>query len=163
MEKGDLNCMETGVNAFLVRYGRPIFYRWGVHLRRQARLERVRISTGPRPSGITWTKYKGTIGLSWKTNKNVAVNLASHRYSQLTQRRFDRLADADKLHLTFEEFQTASRHGYVIVAPIRDEAGKYRGCVTLDGPRGEFTRAMKTRPFPILGDAAETIWRFARG
>ena len=129
---------------------------WRVKRRRfmpwQTRLVRVgtyRLGGGVQLRDFTPEKGKGVVGLCWKANTEVAVDVEALA-SELPDRESFRLAgirDPDHvMGLDWEAFQVVRHRGSVFAAPIRTGRGTFRGCVSLDFSSGHSLLAASSIP-----------------
>ncbi|MGE4054191.1 MAG: hypothetical protein AB7F99_05275, partial [Vicinamibacterales bacterium] len=126
----------TGLQVFQVRKRWWGWWCWFGFLGTpyQARVAKLRLSA-TSSSGIRWTEGKGIIGKCWRTRSFECVNLETHFGSTLTEGKFAALSDANKLGLTFEDYEhLKNRYGFVAAAPILDDSDRYLGCVSMDMP-----------------------------
>jgi len=157
VEDTNLEPLDIGVNAFFVSRRRLKF--WEPFLRKASRI-RIRTHSHSR---IWWTKGKGVIGRCWESGKDEGFDLSKINVSSAVE--WDRLADKDRLGLNFSEYERTRHYGAIVVVPIIDPRGKFRGCVSVDAPR-EMTEAYdqlwNRRVRGYLGDVAELAWKRSR-
>jgi hypothetical protein len=121
--------------------------------------ELLHVST---PSGITWLKGKGAVGLCWDEQRDIGVNLAEDWGPLLgcTESEWDQAPEAVKYGLTYAEFKRAGEYGAIVVTPIFDsQSHEVRGCVSVDAPEDSYDVLWSSSVREAIQDAAQTIWR----
>lgn len=149
----------VGVSAFEVR-------RSWVFWQRLERVYRERVHSNPPPSGITWTKGKGVIGLCWAQNKCIFRDLKAiaTKHSDCTPEQFDRLGDDVRMGLSYDEFVTIiGKYSSVIAFPMTHE-GNFIGCIAVDLPLDEGTKTSlnHSRVREIAGFTAASVGKILR-
>lgn len=144
----------VGMHAFLVRGIRPSLKRVG----------RVRLVRRAGTSGVRWTKGKGVIGTCWQKCAPVMYDIAAHREAALSMsaKAWDELPAEMRLGMTHQDYQRASTAGTIMAAPIQDDSGKFRGCVSLDAPAGSIAKLDVPEVWQILNDTAHGVWVVGR-
>ncbi|MEA2386899.1 MAG: hypothetical protein QOJ22_1073 [Thermoleophilaceae bacterium] len=120
---------EIGVHIWVVRG--PFFAK---HLRRGARF----LLLGDRTqSGIRWKKGKGVVGIAWERRGYEIKNLDGLAARASTELAWRQLPDADRLGMTWDEFQATKQYKAIYAAPLfdrRQTSGdpEVRGVVAVD-------------------------------
>lgn len=115
---------------------------WSLHRprRRLVRIATYRLGSAPATRAFEPGKGVGVVGLCWKRNEEVAIDvesLARHLTSPTTYREFITANGADcVMNLTWSEFIRVRHRGAVFASPIRDGRGRFIGCVSVDASRG---------------------------
>lgn len=144
---------KIGINAFVVqrhwhRFGNP----------RLVRVGQVKFSLA-HPSGITWTRGKGVIGMCWATQIDKGRDLHSDysRVADWTESLWNQEPDEFKQGLTFQEFNRTKQYGAIVATPIFDPSGRFVGCISVDAPAGCFEILWSEPARDRLRDVASTV------
>ena len=123
----------------------------------------ARFRLGPRPpsSRIVWRRGVGVIGTAWRRAQPVGMDLGGLRDAAGTARGWRSLSDADRLGLTWDEFDfLAAHYGSVVAVPIaavRDPSLTV-GCVALDATPGVALNDLATpEVLAVLGETATVL------
>lgn len=95
-----------------------------------------------RPSSsVTWIKGRGAVGRCWATEQILVADLAPlHASAAAGQAGFDALTDEERWGITWAEFQQTRAYWSILVFPLKDPAGKFLGCVSIDcSERGSYS------------------------
>lgn len=108
--------------------------------RRLVRAATYRLGSTPATRVFEPGKGVGVVGLCWKRNEEVAINVEDLARRLTTQIDFDAYrrdngADA-VMNLTWSEFVRVRHRGAVFASPIRDARGGFVGCVSVDASSG---------------------------
>lgn len=99
-----------------------------------------RLGNTPAIKSFAPTKGVGVVGLCWKRNEEVSLDvqkLASQLTDQLAFENYRAAEGPDAvMGLTWPEFQRVSHRGAVFASPIRSRSGEFIGCVSVDAPCG---------------------------
>jgi len=129
VEDTGLDWKRIGVHVFLVKG----FYKW----KSQQRIAKIKLANSV-PSGVTWTRGKGVIGLCWETHRPVTHDLRSlEQHEGISESDWDALpAGVEKFGMSHADFlRTRGSYGIVSAVPILlDGENKYIGCVSFDTP-----------------------------
>ena len=154
VQASGLDWKDVGINAFLVRrtprwFGTPVLHRVG----------RERIRNTPPPSNVVWTKGKGVIGRCWATATDQGVNLAALFGPDPVLTESDWLArpEADRIGMSFSDYEKTKNHGAVVATPILDREGEVIGVVSADAPGDAFDRLWNDNVREALGATATTL------
>lgn len=157
----DLPFPDLGLHLFLVT--KPKGFRQPLV---QQHILRVKLSSFPPSTGITWTSGKGVIGLCWSSRAFQAHDLHSAYlpYAHYSEAQWNGLPARQRFGLTFEEFTRTSEYaGTIFAAPILADMGqKYLGCVSLDAPGPSFQRLNTFEVKESLQVVADAVRNFLR-
>jgi hypothetical protein len=108
--------------------------------RRLVRIATYRLGSAPATRAFEPGKGVGVVGLCWKRNEEVAINvedLARRLTSPTSYHEFVITNGPDcVMNMTWSEFLRVRHRGAVFASPIRDGKGKFIGCVSVDASRG---------------------------
>ena len=103
---------------------------------RLVRLATYRLGSTPQTRAFSPMRGVGVVGLCWKRNEEVAVNVEELNRSLVGPREFDQykasMGTDAVMGFTWEEFKRVSHRGAVFASPVRDKSGKFAGCVSVD-------------------------------
>jgi hypothetical protein len=104
--------------------------------RRLVRLASYRMGAAPATRSFEPPKGVGVVGLCWKRNEEVAVNVAALADRLRSQEQFSSYRQSEGadsvMGLSWEDFQRIRHRGAVFASPIRDSRGDFVGCVSVD-------------------------------
>lgn len=107
---------------------------------RLSRLATYRLGSTPATRAFSPRKGTGVIGLAWKENKEVAINVAElaaripDEQSYLRHRQAN--GDDAVMGMTWAEFCRVRHRGAVFASPVRNALGEFVGCVSVDTSHG---------------------------
>lgn len=130
-----LPCHDVGIHLFIVKSRFPKRFRDSVLERKL----RVRLSSIPVSSDVTWTLGKGVVGACWQQQRDQVLDLDGlhYPYYDIDAEAWDRLPDSVNLGLTFQDFErTRGKYGMVVATPMTRPLGGVVGVVAVDGPCG---------------------------
>ncbi|HET8721997.1 MAG TPA: hypothetical protein VFM24_08210 [Nitrospira sp.] len=112
---------------------------WERPTRRLVRLATYRLGTTPATRSFEPAKGVGVVGLCWKRNEEVAVNVAALAQRLRTAEQYEayRAAEGEDavMGLSWVDFQRIRHRGAVFASPVRDNHGDFIGCVSVDAGR----------------------------
>lgn len=104
------------------------------------RVATYRLGTTPATRPFSPPVGVGVIGLCWRDNREVGVDvekLANQLHDEATFNAYKHANGADSvMGLTWREFSDVRHRGAVFASPIRDGAHKFIGCVSVDASKG---------------------------
>ncbi len=139
-----LPCQDVGIHLFVVKNRFPKRFRDPVLERKL----RVRLSSVPVSSDVTWTRGKGVVGACWQQQRDHVVDLDGlhSAHYDIDAEAWDRLPASVTLGLTFQDFErTRAKYGMVVATPMTRPLGGVVGVVAVDGPCGR-SSALDTGP-----------------
>jgi hypothetical protein len=158
------NTKESGLPEIDIKYLGLHAYRIRRRFCRRAMLERVadlrfRI---PSPTGITWVKGKGVIGMCWK-HEQFAIGDTKKVYEQAKAISADGWAKADEkitFGLTRRQFERTKDYGVVAAQPMFDwkNARSIVGCVAITAPSGSEAQLDSKSVKELLVDLSDLVW-----
>ncbi|MCE7008590.1 hypothetical protein LWC34_38125 [Kibdelosporangium philippinense] len=119
------------------RIRRTFRHPWGGVL---ARVATYRLGTTPTNRPFSPPKGVGVVGLCWKRDEEVEVDVAALAESLKTQQEYDEYARTNGgdavMNLSWPEFSRIKHRGAIFAMPIRNGRSKFIGCVSVDASRG---------------------------
>ena len=107
---------------------------------RLSRLATYRLGSTPAIRAFSPRKGVGVIGLAWKDNKEVAIDvavLASQVPDEPSYRQYrQEHGDDAVMGMTWVEFCRVRHRGAVFASPVRNALGEFVGCVSMDASHG---------------------------
>lgn len=104
------------------------------------RVATYRLGSTPLTRSFHPTKGVGVVGLCWKYDKEVGVDVSALSGDLTDMASFQEYRDVHGddavMGLTWEEFCRVNHRGAVFATPIRNSRSKFVGCVSLDAARG---------------------------
>lgn len=108
--------------------------------RRLVRVATYRLGSTPTTRAFAPGCGVGVVGLCWKRNEEVAVDVEALAARLTTQAAYEaHLASHGGdtvMNLTWPEFLRVRHRGAVFASPVRDGEGEFVGCVSVDSSRG---------------------------
>lgn len=120
------------------------------HLRKVARVRIKREGRGG--SRVRWTKGKGAIGYCWETHAGCVFDASD--FPPRDREHWESLSEDQKMGLSWSEAQRVKGYGCIVVMPMFDIKGKFRGCVSVDGPVGTLQTMQKEKVKKIVLECA---------
>ncbi|HZM76123.1 MAG TPA: hypothetical protein VFC19_10370 [Candidatus Limnocylindrales bacterium] len=112
---------------------------WTRPFQRLVRLATYKLGTTPATRSFEPAKGVGVVGLCWKRNEEVAVNVAALAELLRTQEQYDSYrnnkGEDAVMGLSWVDFERIRHRGAVFASPIRDSRGEFIGCVSVDASR----------------------------
>ncbi|MET8525603.1 hypothetical protein [Micromonospora sp. NPDC005172] len=113
--------------------------------RRLVRIATYRLGSTPATRAFEPGRGVGVVGLCWKRNEEVAVDVERLATKLTTDAEYDTYVSAngadDVMNLAWSEFQRVRHRGAVFASPIRNGRGEFIGCVSVDATSGFATLA----------------------
>ena len=104
------------------------------------RVATYRVGTNPMNRPFSPTKGVGVVGLCWKLNQEIGVDverLAGQLPSRYEfQQYVDRHGTEPVMNFTWEQFYRFKHRGAVFAFPIRNARSRFVGCLSLDASHG---------------------------
>lgn len=150
-----LNYFHIGLHVWEVRRCWNLKHSPKGHLR-LAKVASLRLSGTLQSSRVEWTRGKGVIGQCWihKTPVDRNVGADFQAFESATAQQWDGRDEHFRLGMTWDEFQRVRSYGGVLAAPMLDADGGFRGCVSLDGPKGTYKTLSQRSVKAVLTDTA---------
>lgn len=108
--------------------------------RRLVRVGTYRLGSTPTTRAFAPGCGVGVVGLCWKRNEEVAVDVEALAAELPTQAAYEAHVTAHGgdavMNLTWLDFLRVRHRGAVFASPIRDGEGEFVGCVSVDSSRG---------------------------
>ncbi|MFF8313496.1 hypothetical protein ACF05W_00545 [Streptomyces lydicus] len=99
-----------------------------------------RLGSTPTTRSFAPTKGVGVVGLCWKRNEEVSIDVQELASRLTDQATFDAHRDREGadavMGFTWTEFQRVAHRGAVFASPIRGGGGDFIGCVSIDARHG---------------------------
>ncbi|MDG4829318.1 hypothetical protein O7627_08365 [Solwaraspora sp. WMMD1047] len=113
--------------------------------RRLIRIATYRLGSTPTTRAFAPGRGVGVVGLCWKRNEEVAIDVETLARKLTTQDAYDAYSASNGadavMNLTWPEFLRVRHRGAVFASPIRDGRGEFVGCISVDASRGFGTLA----------------------
>ncbi|MEV4497081.1 hypothetical protein AB0J84_15440 [Micromonospora arborensis] len=113
--------------------------------RRLVRIATYRLGSTPTTRAFEPGRGVGVVGLCWKRNEEVAVDVERLAKMLTTPAEYNAYVQAsgsdDVMNLAWAEFQRVRHRGAVFASPIRNGRGEFIGCVSVDATSGFATLA----------------------
>ncbi|PZG00193.1 hypothetical protein C1I93_03330 [Micromonospora endophytica] len=113
--------------------------------RRLIRIATYRLGSTPATRTFEPGRGVGVVGLCWKRNEEVAVDVERLAGKLTTHVDYDEYATAEGadavMNLAWPEFARVRHRGAVFASPIRNGRGEFIGCVSVDASSGFATLA----------------------
>lgn len=139
---------DIGIHVWEVR-GRFVPSRF----RHLSKVAKVRISNDDRGgSMIRWARGVGAIGKCWETGQGGVFDVTNLVPATLEE--WERRAPAERMGLSWQQAQRTKGYGGIVVMPMYDLKDRFRGCVSVDGPKGTYNTLRNTRVQNITRDGA---------
>ncbi|MFF1477374.1 hypothetical protein ACFVYD_07325 [Streptomyces sp. NPDC058301] len=104
------------------------------------RIATYRLGSTPATRSFAPPRGVGVVGLCWKQNAEVSVDVAKLAADLSDQERFEAYRTAHGpaavMGFTWVEFRRVRHRGAVFASPIRGAAGAFRGCISVDASSG---------------------------
>jgi hypothetical protein len=104
------------------------------------RISTYRLGSAPATRKLQPTRGFGVVGLCWKHDREVSVNVEGLTQDLTDEARFiafrDREGTDAVMGFSWEEFRRYSHRGAVFASPIRNAGSKFVGCVSFDVSHG---------------------------
>ena len=115
-------------------------------------------------AAVEWEKGKGAVGRCWETNMELVADLTDLNAAAAEgQAAFEQIPSDGRFGLTWSDYQHTSRYWSISVTPLRDERGRFIGCLSIDctsqGHHKEFIAACTSRPAESLASLIEEAVR----
>ncbi|WP_190090947.1 hypothetical protein [Streptomyces melanogenes] len=111
------------------------------------RVATYRLGSTPTTRTFAPPKGVGVVGLCWKRNSEVSMDVEKLAADLSDQEKFEayRAAHGAEAVMGFDwaEFQRVRHRGAVFAGPIRGGTGTFRGCVSVDASRGHDSLAVR--------------------
>ncbi|MFA9432903.1 MULTISPECIES: hypothetical protein [unclassified Egicoccus] len=130
----------------------PRVPRWPRQLKKVAR---VRIENDGRGgTNIRWTRGTGAIGICWETGEGRVFNASA--LMAVSRDEWESRTDEERMGLDWRQAQMTKNYGGIVVMPMRSKKGRFRGCVSVDGPEGSFQTLRNKKVLEVVQNCAST-------
>jgi hypothetical protein len=96
------------------------------------RVRTVRLGSLPALRPVKFYRGKGVVGTSWLRNDEVIVDNEARYQNIGSEDAWNRLSASERDGLTYREFMLVRDRGAILASPIRDNSGRFIGCVSVD-------------------------------